>query len=92
MSKNQKYETRVTRVTVLPEGEPVFSERATHIEIEDEAAGEFVKVSQEGGNVDSEKFVLFGDRAEWNAIKSAAETMFNDIENREIRKKYLDEK
>lgn len=86
---SDKYETRVTRVTVLPEGEPVFSERATHIEIEDEAAGEFVKVSQEGGHIDNSKFVLFGDRSEWTAIRSAVDTMFNEIENRDSRKKAL---
>lgn len=84
---SEKYETRVTRVTVLPEGEPVFSERATHIEIEDEASGEFVKVSQEGGHVDASKFVMFGDRAEWTAIRSAVDAMFNEIENRDSRKK-----
>jgi hypothetical protein len=30
----------------VPEGEPIFSDHATHIEIEDEAAGEFVVVKQ----------------------------------------------
>jgi hypothetical protein len=67
----------------------VFSERATHVEIEDESSGEFVKVSQEGGHVDASKFVMFGDRAEWTAIRSAVDTMFNEIENRESRKKAL---
>lgn len=32
------YETRITRLTVLPKGEPLFAETATHIQIEDEAA------------------------------------------------------
>ena len=86
---SDKYETRVTRVTVLPEGEPIFSERATHIEIEDEASGDFVKVSQEGGHTDNSKFVCFGDRSEWTAIRSAVDTMFNEIENRDSRKKAL---
>lgn len=39
---NEKYEVRVTRLTILPPSEPIFSERATHIELRDEAAGEFV--------------------------------------------------
>ena len=38
------YETRVTQLTVAPEGEAIFSEAATTITIDDEAAGEFVKV------------------------------------------------
>lgn len=74
-----KYTTRVTRLTVLPEGEPIFSERATSIEIDDEAAGEFVRVSQQGGHTDAEKWVLF-DRAEWPAIKGAVDQMMGYIE------------
>jgi hypothetical protein len=86
---SNKYETRVTRVTVLPEGEPIFGERATHIEIEDEAAGEFVKVSQEGGHIDDSKFVLFGDKDEWDAVKKVVDSMFKEIETRDGRKKAL---
>lgn len=41
-----EYETRTTRVTFLPKGEPIFSEKATDITIEDEGAGEFVKIEQ----------------------------------------------
>mgnify|MGYP000650360830 CR=1 FL=1 len=33
-------ETRITSLIVLPEGEPIFSERATIVRIEDEAGGE----------------------------------------------------
>ena len=86
---SDKYETRVTRVTVLPEDEPVFSERATHVEIEDEASGEWVKVRQEGGHTDNSKFVLFGDKDEWDAVKKVVESMFKEIENRDGRKKAL---
>ena len=38
--------TLTTRLVVVPEGEPIFSDNAMHIEIEDEAAGEFVVVKQ----------------------------------------------
>ena len=86
---SEKYETRVTRITVMPEGEPVFSECATNIEIEDEASGEFVKVSQGGVHGDASKFIMFCDRAEWTAIRSAVDTIFNEIENRDSRKKAL---
>ena len=40
------HETRATRLTVAPKGEPIFSEKATHIELDDEAAGEFVVIEQ----------------------------------------------
>jgi hypothetical protein len=32
------YHTRVTRLTISPPGEPIFSDQTFHIEIEDEAA------------------------------------------------------
>ena len=35
-----------TRVTIVPKGEPTFSERATEIEIVDDAGGEWVKLRQ----------------------------------------------
>ena len=40
-------ETRITSLIVLPEGEPIYSERATIVRIEDEAGGEYIVVSQD---------------------------------------------
>ena len=41
------YETRITQVVVVPEGEPTLSELATIIQIEDEAEGiEFLTIKQ----------------------------------------------
>lgn len=68
-----KYETRTTRITVAPEGEPTFSEMATHIEIDDEAAGEFVSVTQPGG--------AGGIKIcpqEWPAIREAIDKMIGE--------------
>ena len=42
-----RYTSRITQITVLPVGEPIFSERATVISIDDEAAGEFITVKQQ---------------------------------------------
>ncbi len=49
MKKN--YQTRITQMTVCPEGESLFSELATRISIDDEGGGEFVVVSQESGKI-----------------------------------------
>ena len=35
---------RVTQITIVPEGEPIFSEYGHTVRIEDEAAGEFVVI------------------------------------------------
>lgn len=41
-------EQRVTRITVVPVGQPLYSERAYQIEIEDEPAGsEYLTVSDQ---------------------------------------------
>lgn len=68
-----KYEARTTRVNVTPVGEPIFHESATHIEIEDEAAGEFLKISQCRG--DAEQTVAF-DKEEWPTVRKAIDDMF----------------
>jgi hypothetical protein len=68
------YATRITRVSVLPHDEPVFSERTTHIEIDDEAAGEFVKISQEGGHTDIAKWITV-EPSEWPVLRDAIQFM-----------------
>lgn len=75
-----QYHTRTTRLTVLPEGEPIFSERATHIEIDDEAAGEFVKVTQQRDKSTQGCDTLTFDPDEWPEVKSAVDTMMRYIE------------
>lgn len=69
-----KFITRTTRLTVLPQGEPIFSEMATHIEIEDEAAGEFITISQCRDDTDKEQKICI-DPEEWPAIKAAVESL-----------------
>lgn len=65
---------RYTRLTVLPEGEPIFSEMATHISIEDDASGEYVRLTQynettgKGGHIDI-------NPEEWPAIRDAINIM-----------------
>ena len=71
------YITRVTRLTVLPEKEPIFSEKATHIKIDDEAAGEFVKISQVHDH--SEPGTICITHEEWPLIRDAVEQLLSDI-------------
>ena len=61
--------TRPVRWVVAPRGEPQFAERATLIEIDDEAAGEYVTIAQ-----DDSKIRI--DPEEWPAIRAAIETAF----------------
>lgn len=72
------YTRRITQVTVVPRGEPIFSEQATKIEVRDEAAGEFLIVSQMGGHVEIDNAIAF-DADEWGSIRDAVEFMIKQV-------------
>jgi hypothetical protein len=66
------YETRITQVVVVPEGEPTSSELATTIQIEDEAEGiECLSIRQ---NLTPAAYVRIYP-PEWPAIRNAIEDM-----------------
>lgn len=69
---SKQYKARVRCVAVLPHGEPLFSEMATMVSIEDEAAGEFVEVSQ-CGRVDLGKIAI--NPEECPALRAAINRM-----------------
>ena len=66
-------------MTVLPAGEPIFSEKATVISIEDEAAGEYIKITQQtDATFESNQTVSF-DPEEWEEVKDVIDQMFGEI-------------
>lgn len=71
------YKTRITQVMVLPEGQPIWSEMATTVSITDEAAGEFVEVSQ--STRDGCRKIAF-EKQEWPALRAAIEEMLSRCE------------
>lgn len=80
MSNEIKYETRTLKVGVCRKGEPIFHHSMTEIEIMDEAAGEFIKVSQcHDDNVGS----ILIDKTEWPTLKAAIDKMLNECRNYE---------
>ncbi len=78
LPSSDKFESRITGVTVIPRGDPLFSKLSTHISIEDEADGEFVKLRQEGGHTDYAKWITI-DADEWPVIRDAIEFMFQQV-------------
>lgn len=66
------YETRVTTMTIVPTGQPIFSEMATDIRIVDESGGEYVEVCQ-SGRTDLGKIAI--NPEEWPSLKLAIDTM-----------------
>jgi len=76
-----KYTSRITQMTVLPAGEPIFSEKATVITIEDMAGGEYIQVKQQMDiSSDTSQTVAF-DPEEWDEVKGVIDQMFKDIKD-----------
>jgi len=79
------FRTRATRLTVLPEGDPIFSEMATHIELDDEAAGEYVTITQDRATPRYKDGIKNANNAisitpeEWPVIKAAIDQLIEDI-------------
>ena len=74
------YETITASYIVLPKGEAIYSEQATTISLEDEAAGLFVKISQSGHiqkigcvNIEVE---------EWPMVRDAIEQLLRTCKTR----------
>jgi len=81
-----KYTSRITQMTVLPAGDPIFSERATVISIIDKAAGEYIKITQQtDATFESNQTVAF-DPEEWEEVTDVVNQMFGEI------RRYQDEK
>lgn len=63
----KKPETRVTQIVVIPPGDPLFSEMATTLQIQDKSAGEFVEISQAGPELGK----IWINPEEWPAVRAA---------------------
>lgn len=68
------YETRTTKIIVGVKGDQIFSDSITEVEIVDEAAGEFVEISQH------DKKLRF-DADEWPHVRAAINKMFKLCRN-----------
>lgn len=69
----KKYEMIVSALMVLPKGEPIFSEQATTVSLQDEAAGLFVEVTQQDGRPDRKGIAIMEE--EWPMIRQAINEM-----------------
>ena len=76
---NEEPEIRVLSKIMLPKGKPIFSESAIICSIEDDAAGEYIKLksqSDEGGEVCI-------DPHEWATLRAMIDSMVDDMKKRE---------
>ena len=70
---------RVTQITVVPEGEPIFAEGGYTVKIEDEAAGEFIEIEDH-----SDKYGKIGlNKEDWPALRAAINRMVKECRDEE---------
>lgn len=62
--------SRVTQIIVLPEDEPIFSEKGYTISIRDEAAGEYIEIEDH-----QEESKISINPEEWPEIRAAINRM-----------------
>lgn len=67
---------RITQLTIAPEGEPIFSEKAFVVQIEDDAGGEFLSVRCHDDQCKSGEIRI--DPAEWPALREAINRMVKE--------------
>lgn len=79
-----KYSVRLVEIAVAPVGQPLFSELTTRISIDDEAGGEFVRVTQEGGHTNISKCIAI-DQEEWPVLRDAIEYMIGECRSEKER-------
>lgn len=70
-----KYHAITARIIVMPVGDAIFENTATVIELDDEAAGPFVRVSQDGSEHEGKCIAI--DGPEWPLIRDAIQQLMN---------------
>lgn len=75
------FEIKTKTTIILPKGEPIFSERATEIELCDEAGGEFLTIRQDGKYAQPGEIRI--DAEEWPFIRAEIDRFMNLIEHNE---------
>ena len=72
------YVMHTTGITIVPEGEPIYNENGYRLSIEDEAAGPFVKISD--NTVDRNENAVAIEIEAWPMIKQAMEMLIKSCE------------
>jgi hypothetical protein len=71
---SETHDVRIMELIVMPKGQPTFSEMSTRISIDDEAAGEFVKVSQCSSRTKLSQSIAI-DPGEWPQLRECIDYM-----------------
>lgn len=72
-SSTNLQEVLITKVTIVDRGEAIFHETATSVEIDDMAAGEFVKVQQTEPSAENGTITI--DPGQWKLLRDVIDAM-----------------
>ena len=75
-----KYHAVTTRTTVLMKNDVIFSEFATHIEMDDESGGPFIVVYQIPMNKRERDYSIHIDIDNWPSIRAAIDQMVDEAD------------
>lgn len=70
-----KYHAITARIIVKPVGDSIFENTVTAIELDDEGAGPFVRISQPGAEHEGKCIAI--DGPEWPLIRDAIQQLMN---------------
>mgnify|MGYP000508835669 CR=1 FL=1 len=87
----RRFSIRATRLSVIPEGEKLYSEKVFQVEIVDEGAGEFVEITQQSDGAHSKVGCLQIEPVEWVAVKSTVQMLMDDIGGKTLLKIFHEE-
>lgn len=76
---------RTTRMHIVPEGEPIFSELGYTIEIDDESGGEYIHLKD--GSITEDKDGVKINPEDWPTVKDAVDRLVKLIHEHEGDKK-----
>lgn len=77
------YKKTILTISVHPEGDnPVFSEAATHVSIDDHAGGPFLIIRQSRDDTDNGKIIV--DFKEFDAIAEAVQQLKDGIDEKDF--------
>jgi len=71
----RKFNARITKITILPEGTPIFGVEAIHVTVADEAAGEYISIEQITEQSDNK---IGFEKEAWPLLKKAIQTIVDD--------------
>jgi len=74
---DEHLEVVVSQITIVKRGEAIFDETATHVRLQDEAAGEFVEISQQSGLANPRAETIQIEPSQWPKIREVVDYMIS---------------